>query len=269
MLLPILPALADDADLDAPIAVSAAWLLLYHSAHILDNIEDREISKLAQEIGEAQAINVATGLIIAALKSISRLRQFSIGDLVISQLEADFHDCVLQMSSAQHEDLSFRRPDIEKCWQIAKSKTGSFFGLPCKSGAQLVTDDETAIERWHHLGYSLGMMVQVADDISGLWMGDGIGPDIKAGGKWTLPIAYSMSVMSEREATELESALVRAPTSDEAASAAMALIESSGAKLYMRSKLHYYRREAYALLLELVPEDVAMDLFAPWIGVEE
>jgi geranylgeranyl pyrophosphate synthase len=269
LLLPLLPSLAQDADLGAPIAVAASWLLLYHSAHILDNIEDRQPIKLGREIDDAQIINASTALLVGAFKSLSRIRDFRVADAVTAQIEADFQDCVLYMSSSQHEDLSIKRPTVDKCWKIARRKSGSFFALPCRSGARLITDDATVIAKWDRFGHSLGMMVQVGDDIKGVWASDGIGEDVRKGEKWSLPVAFAMSVLPARQVRELNSTLGQAPANHAAAMTAMDLIESSGAKLYMRSKLHYYRRQACGLLDELVLDGGVSGLLARWLSSEE
>jgi geranylgeranyl pyrophosphate synthase len=74
-------------------------------------------------------------------------------------------------------------------WQVARQKTGEFYSLASRSGARVATDDHKCIDLHSDFGHHLGMLIQIGDDMNGLWTNNNQRSDLLSG-KWTLPVAY-------------------------------------------------------------------------------
>jgi geranylgeranyl pyrophosphate synthase len=136
--LPGLCCLAAGGDLDETQEISAAWLLLYTAAHVFDTVEDGDIDPQVTKLGgSGPAINIATGLLLSAAIILNSLnREIDSLDLEVD-LTDDYLNTILEMTGGQHYDLTLPHNSLEQWWQIAGAKSGAFFSLACRSGAQL------------------------------------------------------------------------------------------------------------------------------------
>jgi geranylgeranyl diphosphate synthase type I len=163
------------------------------------------------------------------------------------------------MTAGQHNDLTLQEPSLEQCWQIAAAKSGAWFALACRSGARLATADTIRLERFREFGHHLGVLIQIRDDIDGLWSKDGSRSDLVNWPRWTLPVAYAMTVVGVAERDRLRHSLQAAPTDPDAEAMARHMIIEAGAVLYLAAEAHCHQRYAQKALLQASPPSAACD----------
>jgi geranylgeranyl pyrophosphate synthase len=236
--------------------VTAAWVLLYAAAHLLDSIQDGDPPDAWWEpLGSGPASNVATGLIATtSLLLTSGLEPLPSRDLLVQ----DFFQTVLQMSSAQHSDLTVPSPSLEGCWKVAEAKSGAFFGLACRAGARAAGIDEGLVSHYSTYGVSLGLLVQIGDDLGDL-------ATVESGqsghGQLALAAAYLRSVGSPEAPPELLRGLQASSSRLSPDPLVIDRLGKSGAGLYLHTKVHQFRqRGATALRLGAQPSTAVSEL---------
>ena len=230
-----------DPRLSEPAA--AAWVLLYAAAHLLDSTQDGDPPEAWWEpLGPGPASNVATGLIAtSALLLTSGPEPRRPSDL----LAQDFFQTVLQMSSAQHLDLTVCSPSLEDSWRMAAAKSGAFFGLACRAGARAAGIDEALVSHYSTYGVSLGLLVQIGDDLGDLAAVERGKP---GHGQLALPVAYFQSVGSPAAQEALLRGLQGSQGGPSADPVVIDLLGEAGTGLYLRAKVHQFRQRGAAAL---------------------
>lgn len=253
LLLPSLCCEAAGGKPERTVGAAAAWVLLYTAAHLLDDVEDGDITD-----DSAPTINVATGLIFTALQTLTDLRRSEIADQTVLQVIDEFTEVVLKMCGSQHADLVEVNPSLERCWKIGEAKSGAWFALGCRTGAILADTTDELIECYSQFGYHLGMLVQISDDLRGIWALDGKRSDLAAR-KWTLPVAYTWEVTPPATRERLLGWLAKAPRDPAAEAGARGLIEECGAPLYLTVEAERHHRRAEATLRAATPVESVRD----------
>jgi geranylgeranyl pyrophosphate synthase len=227
----------------------------------LDKIEDAEAAGWIRDLGAGPSINIAVSMIVSAYGMLNGLiYQGADRDNAGGVIE-DFHQTIMHMCGAQHRDLTSSTPSLEECWGIAEEKSGRFFSLACRAGASLATRDQSKIGFYSSYGHHLGMMIQIHNDVGGIWARDGKDNDILSRDRWSIPIAYAMEVGSEGEKKQLRQILMGETDSTYAIAAATKLLESVGADLYMDTKLGRHRAMALQSIARAKPEAMYLDIF--------
>ncbi|MCC6188897.1 MAG: polyprenyl synthetase family protein [Anaerolineales bacterium] len=229
--------------------VSAAWGLLYYAAHLLDAVEDGQVEIGAGLPSPGSTINVAIGLMTSAALALSALEDSGTSPEVVQDIRSRFHGIVLTMCGGQHADLTRSEPSLDECWQAAQAKSGAFFDLACWAGARLASRDSSQPDPFGLFGQNLGTVIQIRDDLSGLSPVAGEISDLASGGSWTLPVAYTMSVVPEGERDQLRHLLQAARSDATALVEARRRIIESGAVLYLTVEVERRRRQAEAALM--------------------
>lgn len=257
-LLPVFCCEAAQGDSGRAIPVSAAWMAFYFAAHLLDAVEDDEAPKYPTTIlRRAGAINLSTGLIMAAELILDALEDHGIDQITARIIRTRFNKTIFEMCSGQHSDLQAQGPGLHAYLKIAGAKSGSFFSAACYSGAILAMDDPGQLNCFSSYGYQLGMIVQIEDDISDFWDKDSQNNDL-ARGKWGLPVAYALEVLPAEETYRLKELLVEAMTDRNAEAAARQIILASGAILFsdLEIKKCYRMAEIAVKRLRLPPSRI-------------
>lgn len=242
-------------------AITAAWGLLYAAAHLLDSIEDGDAAEESWvHWGIGPAVNVSTGLIASAFLVLSRLvHRTAVEDRVRADELADFSRALLRMCSGQHADLTRSQLSLAECWQVAADKSGAFFALACRAGARLATADTTQIDYLSQFGLDLGLLIQIGDDIRGLYPQGREQGDLAAGRTSVLPIAYAMSVLPDSERARLCESLQAAPQNGLAQIQARQQIVASGALLYLSIEAERHAQQAETALQAAAAPSPARD----------
>jgi geranylgeranyl pyrophosphate synthase len=187
---------------------------------------------------------VSTRLIFVAQRALSGLPRLGVPlPLSLSSLD-DFGRTVLCMCAGQHADLAAQNAtdlSLEQYRAIVAAKSGGFFALACRAAAMLGAED-TKVARYAEFGYNLGMLVQISDDLVGLWE-SGQRNDLAAG-QQTLPILYALSVADLKQQAILRELLLQAPDDASAEAEARQIIIALGAPAYLLVEAQVHRRRA-------------------------
>lgn len=202
LLLPHLCCHSLRGEFQSGLTVNAAWVLLYAAFYLLDKVEDEEpIEPLSSQLTTSTLLNATTGLILVAELLLAKLDGVGVETNAATDIRTRFNRLALNACAGQHRDLVQHEPALQDAWRIAAAKSGAFFALGCHVGARVATDNEDALSACSSFGHHLGLLIQIANDIDGLWSNDGYGSDLSRG-QWTLPVAYAFHVLPvEKQAT--------------------------------------------------------------------
>jgi geranylgeranyl pyrophosphate synthase len=131
-------------------------------------------------------------------------------------------------------------------------KTGEIFALAARSGARLCSENPKVISLFSDLGWHLGILVQIGDDVNGLWPQDETRSDL-AYGKWTLPVSYAMLVLPLPKQERLEENLDLAKRDQHFEVAARCMIIETGALFYLAAEADRHRQLALKALADAIP----------------
>jgi geranylgeranyl diphosphate synthase, type I len=178
---------------------------------------------------------------------------------------------VYAVGLAQMQDVDFGAfPDIpaeEDILTLYTWKTGRYsFSLPLAVGAMLAGAGAELISRLEKLGESLGIAFQMRDDELGIFgmeasLGKPIGSDIREGKK-TFLITLAASRMNEAGRARLSSILGKADATEAEMAEFRRLIEASGAREELASRMAGLSRESTRLIGELDAPAGAKDLLS-------
>ncbi len=239
-LLPGLCCQASGGEPDLTEEVSAAWFLLYIAAHLVDSVEDRDqVDEVKALGGPGPAINVANGLFLSASLILNKLHDKDQTKIKAQQLSSDFYNTILVMTSGQHRDINDHQLTLKQWWQVAEAKSGSFFSLACRCGAQLVIDDPVKITGYSDYGFHLGMMIQIRDDIEDLKIF--LETELSINLRRSLAVAYALEVLPETDKSQLKELIDITPHEPEMINIIIEMLNLSGAGLYMLAEMgrHY------------------------------
>ena len=240
--------------------VTLAWSLLYTAAHALDSVEDEDIEAGSSPHADRNSIiNVATGLIASAGLALSLLEETGVDSAAACAIRNDFYRAGLKMCAGQHADLTQSESTLQQCWHIAEAKSATFFAMACRAAAQLVIDDSARIDLFGQFGYYLGILIQIGDDMEGLWPKAGGRSDLAAQRRGTLPVAYAMHVVPPEQSSRLSQCLETAPVDASAEVEARRQIIESGAALYLTIEAEQRRHLAETALRAAAPPSPARD----------
>lgn len=265
--LPGLCCQAAGGDLDTTKEITAAWALLYTAAHLMDSVEDGDLGDEVRALGgSGVAINVANGLFLSAALALNSLHEKDQTKTLATQINADFFDTILVMTSGQHRDLVNPRITLEQWWQIAEAKSGSFFSLACRSGAQLAVDDPVKIKGYSDYGFHLGIMLQILDDFEDLQTfvesDEFITPNIL---QRSLAAAYAGDVLQESDKQKLDQWLGSASQNSNRGIELIKMLDSCGAGFYMVAELEKHFLMGMAALNMAKPLSIAGEQLANFI----
>lgn len=233
--------------------ISAAWEALYVAAHLLDQVADDEM--LFEERG--QRVTLAAALQAAAEAILDETPSNQIPRRNLRKIQAEFHRSILIACEGQMADLQAVEPSLDQRWKISEAKTGQTFKLACRAGAYASGAKGSVVDSLGCFGLNLGMLVQIADDLNGLYHltspdGHVVRGDL-SNGKWSLPVAYAMEVSVPKEQAKLRDLMQAACCDPESEAAARDLIYASGAHLYLLVEAEQRRSHARDCLFSVVP----------------
>ena len=228
------------------IPVMAAWYALMLAARILDDLEDEDThGALWAKLGTARAVNVATGLILAAPLALLQLEQHGVRSDHLLELLKDTQRAALHACAGQRDGLA-RNEALKNGWEIAEATAGEPFALACRAGALVGEGTSSQVERLSEFGQHLGVLTQIADDIADIWQASGHS-DLAAG-RETLPVLYALTVSSPAVRGQLRRLLDLAPQDAGAASQARQMLADQGALHAMVFEAEVRRQHARSAL---------------------
>ncbi len=212
-------------------------------------------------LARGTAVNVAMGLLARAGEQIQRLGA-ALDAAAVQEIQAACYQTLWQTAAGQQASLLPTQPTLDEAWETAAIKSGAYYGFACWIGAYASGAGAAAAAAFRRFGQTLGVLIQIGDDMGDLWSRDGKTSDLQAG-LWTLPVVYAMSVLPPAEQVELSRLLGQARLSgearaDDAESAAAEetarrLIIGCGAMVYLHVELDRHYQAARQLLLQTAP----------------
>lgn len=208
-------------------------------------------------LARGTAVNVAMGLLARAGQHIQRLGQ-ALDEVLVQEIQAAYYETLWQTAAGQQASLLPAQPTLAEAWETAAIKSGAYYGFACWIGACASAAGPAAAATFRRFGQTLGVLVQIGDDMGDLWARDGKSSDLQTG-LWTLPVVYAMSVLPPADQAELERLLrqARAASADadglQAEAAARRLIIGCGAMVYLHVELDRHYQVARQALLETAP----------------
>jgi geranylgeranyl diphosphate synthase type I len=228
--------------------VAASWCLLYEAASLLDDVQDDDLGdELWPAMSPAQATNVATALIFLSQLVLGCLRQAGVDVELALAIQRAFNRASLRVCAGQHIDLAADAITLKQYWRVAAAKSGQPFSVACRTGAMLGTEDPSRVDHYGAFGHNLGVLVQISDDVNGVWRSRE-GNDLVVGSR-TLPLIYALSVASPDHRSKLHDLLSRIPAERSALDAAQQMIADAGALQYSIVQAEIYRNRAKAALI--------------------
>jgi geranylgeranyl pyrophosphate synthase len=267
-LLPGLCCQAAGGELDLTAEVSAAWFLLYIAAHLVDSVEDRDqVDEIKVLGGPGSAINIANGLFLSASLILNKLHEKDQTKTKARQLSSDFYSTVLVMTSGQHVDINNFQLTLEQWWQVAEAKSGSFFSLACRCGAELANDDLVKITSYSDYGFHLGMMLQIRDDIEDLKVFlESEESETLVNLQKSLAVTYALDVLPGADKYQLKELTETTHHEPEMVNRIIDLLNLSGAGLYMLAEMDRHYELGMASLKNADPCSPAGEMLAALIG---
>jgi geranylgeranyl pyrophosphate synthase len=229
--------------------VTASWGLLYTAAHTMDTIEDNDrADPWWADLGPSAAINTATGLYAGSTLFLLELLNQGVPHSTVIEILGKFHQTILRMCSGQHTDIIAKRLSLDEYWQVAESKSGSFFALACYAGARLATNDLSALSCLSSFGTHLGMLIQIGDDAKDIYSSLICERSKLNNPLCLLPIVYTIEVSCREKCSQLCEALEEIEESPTRILEVREILEHAGAGLYLIAKAEQHRQEAILAL---------------------
>lgn len=237
--------------------LSAAWVLFYQAAHLMDSVQDGDLPQLpGVEYTAGELLSIASGLYFSANLLLAELLELPGSELAARQISQDFYRRFLVMSSGQHADLLAPQPALAEFWRLAEAKSGAFFALACTGGARLAGASAERLRACEDFGLHLGVIIQVADDLSEVKPPESGGDyGQRPGLRRSLPVLYALEVLPAEEKKQLQHLLELAPADPAAASQALAVLDGCRAGAYVSLELERRRSLAHSAIqaAELLP----------------
>lgn len=255
---------------DSPLALppAATWRSLQIAAKLLDDVQDGDVAVAGRptETGEdgsrtdvARVINLSTGFIAVASMALKGLPPQL--ELI---LHYEFGRAMLRVAGGQHLDLAKRAAlSLDEYFQVIGAKSGLCFAVAARAGALCAGADEAALARWEELGYHVGMIVQMVDDLTD-WHDTSSKGDLVRG-QWSLPVYYALAVLPEDARAQLLEWLT-IPSSTKAQVQARDLIASVGAELYIRAEIAILMNHVQVVLADLSGDSIHATELHKWLS---
>ncbi|MCC6956392.1 MAG: polyprenyl synthetase family protein [Anaerolineales bacterium] len=231
--------------------LAAAWIMLQEAASITDNVEDRDPpADWWAQSGSAVALSVATGLYFSACQALNQLEDAPLAPLAARAVRDEMLRRVLEMCSGQYLDLLQPRPALATYWQVARAKSGAFFGMACWAGARLATEEPRTLLGFQEFGVQLGLLIQILDDLKEYQaleqssLSSGTSPECLPDLRRSLPAAYVREVASPEVVDHFEQLLENPIATPDAGAQIVQTIERFGGAAYVLAELEIKRMKA-------------------------
>jgi geranylgeranyl pyrophosphate synthase len=217
----------------------------------MDSVQDHdEPEDWWANAGPEVALSTASGLFFTASRILSGLESYGIDPDSAGLIRQTFSDFLLKMSAGQYDDLVTEVPTLEQYWRIIELKSGIFFSLASRAGAQLVLQDPARLDAFEAFGREIGLLVQILDDLEDYQVEGArqLPRLLNSGGKRSLAVVYALSMYPPPKRQVLLDSLHQAKQDRQAAQDAWDLIEACGAGLYVKIEIERHHREALRAL---------------------
>jgi geranylgeranyl pyrophosphate synthase len=238
--------------------VAAAWRCLHTAGKLLNDAVVYRSSSLLPDEAAHSVLNAGVSLIFLSQAILSQATTDGISDVAAQALQAAFAHAGLYAAAGQQERLG-REETLS--WQdyqaVSAMRSGSALALATRAGALLcwgecLDQDGTKeampayIKALAEYGHHLGMMLQLADDLHGIWRPDGRS-DL-ALGRRTWPLLYGERLATPEQRAHLLALAPHASEDPAVESALRDLLVELDVPLAMVLASDEHRRSAEAAL---------------------
>jgi geranylgeranyl diphosphate synthase type I len=207
---PTLAMLAADAvggELERATPIAVALEYVHNFSLIHDDLEDMDRFRHHRPTvwavwGERAAIVSGNAMLKVADAAARKLRAVGVDDVVALEAESVLTDHYLKMMEGQYLDISFETEievSVEQYLDMIERKTGALIEASIYLGGLVAPKsgpDRRKASALKAIGYELGRIFQIRDDVLGIWGGEAtgkpVGADIKRKKK-ALPAVHALS----------------------------------------------------------------------------
>jgi geranylgeranyl diphosphate synthase type I len=218
---PTLAMLAADAvggDVDRVIPIAVALEYVHNFSLIHDDLEDMDRFRHHRPTvwtiwGESAAIVSGNAMLKIADAAAWKLRAAGVEESVALEAEAVLTNHYLKMMEGQYLDISFETEEsvsVDQYLDMIERKTGALIEASIYLGGLVAPrsgPDRQKASALKAIGYELGRIFQIRDDVLGVWgggeTGKPVGSDIKRKKK-ALPAVHALSTATGATAKRLQ-----------------------------------------------------------------
>jgi geranylgeranyl pyrophosphate synthase len=220
--------------------VLAAWLIFNRAAHIMDSIQDGDTPEAWwDQRGPGYALNVASAFYFTASKILDELEDYGIASRSADAIRNTFSRLLLQMCEGQHLDLTNPRAGLDDYWRIVNLKSGLFFAIGCRSGAELAAIDIKRLNGFEAYGKEIGILVQLLDDLEEFQIDHNTGRLLLGltDKNLSLPLSYAYTMLPEDQKIQLSENIAHAKFDSRAVQSVLTMLDRIGVASYMNLEL--------------------------------
>ena len=223
---------------------AAAVFCLVYSMPLVDDLLDQDPRGLQHELGVGTTANLGLAFQAAASLLIERAE---IPSARCAALQASLAQIALATAFGQNLDLTDFKSENDY-WKVVEAKTPPLFSGALYIGGLLGSATKENAEELHHLGFLLGKLIQISDDLK-----DALEKPAKPDWyrKWNnLPILYALTA-EHSDRSRLTDLLTRISEPEALAAAQDILIRSGAVSFctYHMIELHQRARECLRRIL--------------------
>jgi geranylgeranyl diphosphate synthase type I len=224
--------------------VSAAWLIFNRAAHIMDSVQDGDVPEpWWEKQGSGFALNVASAFYFTATKILDGLEGYGIASRSAAAIRNTFSRLLLQMCEGQHLDLTATKATLDDYWRIVNFKSGLFFAIGCRSGAELVLDDTKRLGGFEAYGKGVGVIIQLSWELTDKNL--------------SMPLSYAYTMLPEDQQILLSENIARAKFDSNAVQSVLTMLDHIGVAPYMKLEIARHARFALDGLEQAKPIETA------------
>lgn len=245
--------------------LAAGIQLLHDFSLIHDDIEDNSATRRGRKTawtiwGLPHAINVGDGMFALAHRAVHGLSDVGVAPQRVLRILHDFEETILRICEGQYLDMSAEgRMDvsIEQYLTMIRGKTAKLTAAATGLGAQLATDDESAIAAMWRFGEALGMAFQMQDDLLDIWgepavTGKPFAADLVQR-KMSLPVIYGLAHASSADRRRFEALYCQPELSRADLETLLAILDRAEARTYVEHVAHAEYQQAADALNRIAP----------------
>ena len=229
------------------VPAAAAWEAANIAMRILDNAQDDDKQgTLRAQFGWERAVNVSTGFSVWIFELLSHA-EWPAGKS--RQIIKEFSHAGLQLLAGQDNDLENLPRDLEESWGLMAAKDGAAFSLACVAGGYCGDAEYGEMRCLRAYGLHLGILLQVFDDLEGIWFPEGKS-DLERG-KVTFPLVHGL-LGNHAGKGELQEIVASGQLAAKAARA-KELLDAAGTRDFLLWTAQQERTRAISFLDQLPP----------------
>ena len=240
--------------------VVAAWLIFNRAAHIMDGVQDDDPPEpWWDQRGPGYALNIASTFYFTASKILDGLEGYGIASRSAGAIRSTFSHLLLQMCEGQHLDLTTPRAALDDYWRIANLKSGLFFAIGCRSGAELAIDEVKRLDGYEIYGKEVGILIQLLDDLEEFQIDPVSGRPLfgLSDNNLSLPLSYAYTMLPHDQQLILSEHISQAIFDPNAVQSVLTMLDSIGVASYMQLEIDRHANLALDGLEQARPSKTA------------